>query len=202
MKIPCLYPAVLITAFSILIPVNGAEYGNYTYREEKGKITIVKYCGKEAVVKIPAVINGNPVIAIGDSCCMNNDTIREILIPYGVTIIGNYAFCHCSKLEVLIIPESVTSIGREMCSYCTKLKTVTIPECVTVIKGNTFGSCENLTNVVIQNNAADIENNAFPENTWLTIHGRKGSTAEKYAEENNHQFKPVSSCRLLDYFSR
>ena len=49
----------------------------------------------------------------------------KIVIPNGITKIGNYAFCDCGKLESVVIPNSVTSIGDCAFSDCNNLTSIT-----------------------------------------------------------------------------
>lgn len=37
---------------------------------------------------------------------------KEVVIPNGVTSIGNYAFSDCKSLRSVVIPDSVISIGE------------------------------------------------------------------------------------------
>ena len=53
-----------------------------------------------------------------DTCVLDRDTMTELVIPKGVTQIGNYAFDGCNALTSLIIPDSVTSIGFYAFNYC------------------------------------------------------------------------------------
>jgi hypothetical protein len=58
--------------------------------------------------------------------------------------IGEYAFCHCDKLESITIPDGVTHIGKCAFWNCEKLKDVIIPESVVYIGEDAFGRCNNL----------------------------------------------------------
>ena len=49
----------------------------------------------------------------------------EIVIPDGVTSIGDHAFEYCG-LRSIRIPDSVTSIGDHAFEYCRHLQTITI----------------------------------------------------------------------------
>ncbi len=51
----------------------------------------------------------------------------DIIIPDGVTSIGEYAFNGCSGLTSVDIPDSVTSIGEGAFSGCSGLNSITIP---------------------------------------------------------------------------
>lgn len=56
---------------------------------------------------------------------LNNELITELVIPNGVTSIGNQAFSYCSRLTSIEIPNSVTSIGEYAFSGCSGLKSIT-----------------------------------------------------------------------------
>ncbi|MDR0908824.1 MAG: leucine-rich repeat domain-containing protein [Spirochaetaceae bacterium] len=71
--------------------------------------TIMGYTGKENTIEIPATINGNPVLSIGDRAFYRLPLVN-VSIPNTVTKIGDRAFTdhHFSSIK---IPPSVTSIG-------------------------------------------------------------------------------------------
>ena len=58
---------------------------------------------------------------------------KTVVIPDGVTSIGNGAFRGCSSLKSITIPNSVTSIGDGAFKDCTSLTSITIPNSVTFI---------------------------------------------------------------------
>ena len=57
---------------------------------------------------------------------LNNEEIKDLVIPEGVTRIGNYAFSRCSGLTSVTIPNSVTSIGDNAFSGCTGLTSIIV----------------------------------------------------------------------------
>ena len=65
----------------------------------------------------------------------------EVMIPEGVTAIGEAAFEDCSRLEAVEIPNSVTDIGGWAFSGCDSLMDVEIPGCVTNIGEEAFSFC-------------------------------------------------------------
>ena len=62
----------------------------------------------------------------------------NVVIPEGVTSIGNSAFEKCENLSSVTIPSSVTSIGRFAFLRCENLSSIEIPSSVTNIGSATF----------------------------------------------------------------
>ena len=78
---------------------------------------------------------------------MNGKEITELIIPEGVTSIGNLAFYNCTGLTSVTIPNSVTSIGNNAFYNCSSLTSVTIGNSVTSIGGYAFASCKGLKSI-------------------------------------------------------
>ena len=55
---------------------------------------------------------------------LNGQLVTELVIPEGVTTIGDYAFYYCKSLTSITIPDSVTSIGDYAFSSCTSLTSI------------------------------------------------------------------------------
>ena len=58
----------------------------------------------------------------------DNSKMGEVIIPDGVTEIGEKAFADCNNLSRVVIPESVTKIEATAFRYCSELKTIEIPK--------------------------------------------------------------------------
>lgn len=80
------------------------------------------------------------------------DISNILIIPDGVTSIGNGAFNGCKHLTSVIIPDSVKSIGDYAFSNCFSLASITIPASVTQISNTAFYFCYKLTNISIDKN--------------------------------------------------
>ena len=94
--------------------------------------------------------------------------VTSVIIPEGVTSIGDYAFRDCSSLSSVTIPNSVTSIGDKAFYGCSSLTSITIPEGVTSIGGSAFYGCSSLTSVTIPNSVTSIGDYAFDGCSSLT----------------------------------
>lgn len=148
---------------------NGANNNSLFLIEEVGggaKITGFVGDYGEGNIVIPETINGLAVIEIGDYAFidkryLDGSPLRSIVIPYGVTKIGNCAFEGCSNLTSVTIPKSVTKIGDRAFNLCRSLERVTIPESVTEIGDCAFGSCINLTSINIPSAIKKISPSTF-----------------------------------------
>ena len=92
---------------------------------------------------------------------LDDEEIKYLVIPTGVTKIGDYAFYGCSGLTSVVISESDTKIGDNAFAYCSNLTSVTIPEGVTSIGNSAFYSCNGLTFVTIPKGVTSIGQWAF-----------------------------------------
>ena len=90
-----------------------------------------------------------------------NTEITNLVIPEGVTNIGDYAFVYCSGLTSVTIPNSVISIGHGAFNACSGLTSVTIPNSVTSIANYAFSGCSSLTSITIPNSVTSIDASAF-----------------------------------------
>ncbi len=80
--------------------------------------------------------------------------ITELIIPEGVTNIGNSAFKGCSSLTSVTIPNSVTSIGNDAFRNCSGLTSVTIGNSVTSIGDYAFNGCSSPKKIILSDIAA------------------------------------------------
>ena len=72
-------------------------------------------------------IHSNPLYN-AKNLYLNGELITELVIPDGVTSIGNYAFSSCNGLTSVTIPDSVTSIGSSAFLSCNGLTSVYITD--------------------------------------------------------------------------
>jgi len=77
------------------------------------QLQITKYIGSDSIVIIPAIVNTFEVIRIEDNAFAGNKTITNVIIPNGVTSIGEKAFYNCTNLTSVAVPASVTEIGTD-----------------------------------------------------------------------------------------
>lgn len=140
---------------------------DYTVNEDGQTVIITRYNGEDAVVTIPAAIDGKAVTKIGDSAFSLCTSLKSIAIPDSVTSIGITAFRGCYVLTSVTISGSVTEIGSGAFMECQSLTSVTIPEGVTSIGDAAFNCCYSLESVTIPNSVTHIGSGAFQTCTSL-----------------------------------
>lgn len=105
------------------------EKGSYTPSDGLGyklsedgtyySVSSIGNCTDEVVV-IPSTYNNLPVLKIGDHA-LNECTMRAVIIPEGITGIGQSAFIDCYNLESVFLPDSLTYVGPYAFDYDYKL---------------------------------------------------------------------------------
>ena len=113
--------------------------------------------------------NANPLY-YAHNLYLNGSLITDLVIPNGVTSIGNYAFSGFSGLTSVTIPNSVTSIGNYVFSGCSGLTSVTIPNSVTSIGNYVFSGCSGLEYVIsLPNTPPTIKSYTFPTGVIIYV---------------------------------
>ena len=115
---------------------------------------------------ITTVLLPDGLTGIGDSAFTDCSSLADIEIPAGVTYIGYYAFFSCQKLPSVTIPAGVTIIHSDTFAYCSALTSITIPASVTEIEPYAFNS-SGLTEITFEGGAPTIWEDIF-ENVTAT----------------------------------
>lgn len=124
--------------------------------------------------------NSNPLTLDGANLYVGNQVITELVIPEGVTSIGNFAFFG-TNFRSVTIPDSVASIGHaafsgsaierlvlnaaliddSAFSNCTSLTSVTFKDGVHYINDSAFENCTALSSVTFGNGLLSVGDEAF-----------------------------------------
>lgn len=75
----------------------------------------------------------------------NASSMTNVVVPEGVTWIGDYAFAADGALESVTLPESLQSISYNAFQLCTALRELRIPSGVRSVHDTLFEGCTNLT---------------------------------------------------------
>jgi len=109
------------------------RFVDFTYRKmPNGKIIIEKLLDEYAF----EVVIPNGVTAIGDGA-FENSGVLSVTLPNGITAIGKRAFANCKSLEIINFPESLIKIDDEAFLGCENLE-IEIPNTVKIVGNNTI----------------------------------------------------------------
>lgn len=107
------------------------------------------------------VILPKDVKRVGEGA-FSGSRISTVVIPAGVTSIGDYAFFGCSSLTSVTLPETLTSIGKEAFGKCTTLKKIDFSDTkITEIPDRAFAGCGSLATVLLPGCIRVLGNEAF-----------------------------------------
>ena len=158
---------------------------------------LIRYKGKEAVVRIP-----EGIVSIEASAFWNNTFVREVVLPSTLERIGGDCFYYCTNLEKVTISEKVSIMGNNPFAGCPKLvlknespyfvlengvlydkaktnlihytisksdKEFSVPDTVICLGKHCFFACDNLEKIVIPESVIRMENNPFSGCTKLSV---------------------------------
>ena len=127
---------------------------------------------------IPTYTITDGIVKDGGSCAGN------VVIPAGVTSIGNYAFYFAPSVTSITIPASVTNIGNKAFEHASSLTSITIPAGVTSIGDSAFYGATKLTSITVDagnQNFTSIDGVLFNKDATTLIQYPLGKTETKYS---------------------
>ena len=86
-----------------------------------------------------------------------------------------------------MLPAMLTYIGEEAFAGIPVAR-VEVPESVTAIAARAFAGCANLHEIVIPPSVTSIDDNALEGCTDVTVYGKTGSEAQRFANVNSYTF--------------
>lgn len=110
---------------------------------------------------IKSIVLPQGVTAIGEGAFANCSSLQRVVLPQGVRSIGDRAFLACSSLQDISIPQGITRIEDYTFCGCSSLQKAVIPLGVTQIGCSAFSDCKNLRQITIPSSVTSIGNHAF-----------------------------------------
>ena len=108
------------------------------------------------------VLNISADIAkVGSNAFNGNTSIKELVIPAGMTVIDANAFKDMWGLEKVVISEGVEEIGNYAFQNCTALKEVVLPSTLKKIGNNVFYGATALKEIELPANLESLGTNVF-----------------------------------------
>ena len=130
----------VVASLMLSVVANNAiaqKLGPLTYEVTIDGVVITDCSTAVSEVEIPDKIGIVAVTGIGDYA-FKECKLTSIVIPEGVTTIGNWAFDGCESITSITLPETVTSIGSGAFQFCYRLSSINLPFGITSINNLTF----------------------------------------------------------------
>lgn len=148
--------------------------GHLDLSEYEGKIKTIE-AGAFSKVEIESGINPlqsivlpKGITTIGDDAFSYNTSLTSIKIPNTVTSIGKRAFQGCTNLTSIEIPDTVTYIGDYCFSGCNRLQKIKLSKKIQTINQRLLQGCSSLTEIEIPEGVKSIGSAAFISCNKLT----------------------------------
>ena len=105
-------------------------------------------------------------------------TLTSVVLPDGITKIGDYAFYNCSALESVVLPAHLQTIGAQS-FFATKLSTINIPAGVTAINNKAFANSGTLKTVnVFATTPPTLRDQSVFPSTAITVYAPEESISK------------------------
>lgn len=151
--------AFLLLLFVALCILNAVPASSCIVMED-GTLVYVEREYLEGEVEIPEEVDGVRIKKIGNEVFAWSG-LTGIVIPEGVTEIGEEAFSCCMNLKSVTLPGSMEKIGDYAFYYCPALISINLPESMTSIGEGAFTLCFELPSIHIGSNISHIGRAAF-----------------------------------------
>ncbi len=140
--------------------LNFISSGDYTFYKVAERYYLYSYNGNGKEITLPDNINGSSY-AINTYAFSSNDDIISVVIPSGVTSIGESAFFGCESITSITMANSVTTIGEYAFAGCVSLVDITLSNSISAIQHGVFQACSRLSNITIPSSVKVINGYAF-----------------------------------------
>ncbi len=118
-------------------------------------------------------------------------------IPDSVTVISDWAFCECKKLNRITVPDSVNEIGEGAFCNCMLLDELEIPDSVVKIDDCAFRGCSSLEKVIIPSSVKELGWGLFDGcEHVVTVYCDENSAAHDYCIRNGINHVSLSESEL------
>ena len=138
--------------------------GLMQFRRNDDGLTLIDYSGEDTQLFVPASVDGIPVTRIGPYAFSSGETITELTLPEGITVIEDHGLVNLHALEHIHLPESLRDIGARAFYGDSSLASIQIPDGVETLGHGIFGYCTSLTELALPASVKKIAGPVMTQN--------------------------------------
>ena len=153
---------------------------------------LLGYLGDNKEITLPEKVNGE-LYGIGGGGVFEGTNLTSIVLPAGLTSIGDDAFYGCTELASIDIPDNVKRIGECAFYNCKSLTSIVIPNSVTKMGNMVLYGCTGLTSITISANVPQIADEYYAESIG-------GGYRSDYKEYGGQEFPNLRSVEAPAWF--
>ncbi|MBO5755619.1 MAG: leucine-rich repeat protein, partial [Clostridia bacterium] len=134
----------------------------FTLTDDSSFYTVTGLTGKGGVLEIPHMHDGLRVIAISANTFEGNTSIRKVVLPNTIELIGANAFKNCTELMEVELPDgSLATVDSYAFAGCTSLTSIDMPRKLKSLAEGAFQGCTALKSVTLSPGIETVGNLAF-----------------------------------------
>ncbi|MBQ7848267.1 MAG: leucine-rich repeat protein [Clostridia bacterium] len=143
-------------------PEDSIVCGDFIYGlSDEGEAIIREYTGSARTLLIPDELDGLPVAGLAGCSFARSETLEEVVVPEGVTVVGGYAFSESPALRRIVLPSSLRHLGLCCFLSCPALESVRMSGDLQVLNLMTFAECTALREIVLPEGLEAIDPMCF-----------------------------------------
>lgn len=140
----------IMTAIINEVEALSIEYAdNGDYKSAYELLSDIGYSTSENNVNYLPILKAYNYAQHGDYKSAIQYGLTKIVLPAGITEIGNSMFEGCSELIEVVMPDTVTSVGSYAFSGCKKLEKLVLSQNIESIGRSAFSNCDALDKLIL-----------------------------------------------------
>lgn len=167
-------------------------------------LEIYDYSGGDEfeTVVIPSIIDDIIPVLLAPNLFLDNSTIKSVVLPNTLEMIGYDAFLNCTSLESITLSENTKMIGKQAFAN-TNITSILIPGSIEGLSQSAFNKASNLEAIVFTNSSnrnfeiwSHVDRQGI--NIKCKVYGYKNTIAEAYAKAINREFIALDGLSIAE----
>ncbi|WP_165173983.1 leucine-rich repeat domain-containing protein [Adlercreutzia sp. ZJ242] len=135
---------------------------------DDAEVRVEKCEARASRLRIPAQIEGKPVVALAPDACAYLPDVEEVTCPDTIMLMGFCAFRGCRQLRRAVLPKGLATFDSDWFRSCANLEHLTLPDGLAKLDASLF-DLEGLRVLVVGSGAGEVAPGAFAKSKLTSI---------------------------------